>query len=187
MLRGSGLWLRGILIALAVILVYANGLSGPFVMDDAASIVENSQIREWWRPARLLTSERELPVAGRPLVTVSLAFNYALGGLDVRGYHIGNVAVHLGCALLVFGVVRRTLRSRRLDGRLGRKSLDLAFTVALLWAIHPLNTEAVDYLTQRTETMMAFFYLLTVYSSVRAADSLAGKVWPVAAVLSCAS
>ena len=47
-------------------------------------------------------------------------------------------------------------------------ALNLGFAVALLWTLHPLNTEAVDYLTQRTELMMALFYLLTLYASIRA-------------------
>jgi hypothetical protein len=180
-----GLWWRAGLVAFACLLTYWNSFSGPFVLDDVGSIVENRHIREWWRLGSLLMPERELPVAGRPLVNVSFAINYALGGLDVRGYHAWSVAVHLGCALLVFGVVRRTLRLGGLDAWLGGRSLDLAFAVALLWALHPLNTEAVDYVTQRTETMMGLFYLLTMYASIRAAASASWKGWPIVAVTSC--
>jgi protein O-mannosyl-transferase len=181
----AGLWWRAGLLALAGLLTYWNSFSGPFVLDDVGSIVENRHIREWWRLGGLLMPERELPVAGRPLVNVSFAINYALGGLDVRGYHAWNVAVHIGCALLVFGIVRRTLRLGSLDAWLGGRSLDLAFAIALLWALHPLNTEAVDYVTQRTETMMGLFYLLTMYASVRAARSASWKGWPIVAVASC--
>jgi hypothetical protein len=165
--------------------VYANSLSGPFVMDDVLSIVENRQIREWWRLSGLLFPERELPVAGRPVVNVSFALNYALHGLDVGGYHVWNIAVHLGCALALFGIVHRTLLQGDLAARFNGKAADLAFAVALLWALHPLNTEAVDYLTQRTETMMALFYLLTLYASIRSVGS-ASKGWPIVTVLSCA-
>jgi protein O-mannosyl-transferase len=183
----SGLWWRMGLIAGAGLLAYANSLSGSFILDDISAIVENHDIRDWSRLGSLLMPERELPVAGRPLVNVSLAFNYALGGLDVRGYHAWNVAVHLGCALLVFGVVRRTLLAKRVDRKLGERSIDLAFAVSLLWALHPLNTEAVDYVTQRTETMMGLFYLLTVYASIRAIESSSWSGWPFVAVLACAS
>ncbi len=181
----TGLWWRAGLVAFAGLLTYWNSFTGSFVLDDVGAIVENRHIREWWRLGGLLMPERELPVAGRPLVNVSFAVNYALGGLDVRGYHAWNVAVHLGCALLVFGVVRRTLHFGSLDSWLGRRSVDLAFAVALLWALHPLNTEAVDYLTQRTETMMGLFYLLTMYASIRAAASANWKWWPAVAVASC--
>src|SRR5262245_14343423 len=194
----SGLWWRMGLIAGAGLLAYANSLSGSFILDDISAIVENHGIRDLSRLSTVLMPERELPVAGRPLVNVSLALNYALGGLDVRGYHAWNVAVHLGCALLVFGVVRRTLLANRVDGKLRERSLDLAFAVSLLWALHPLNTEAVDYVTQRTETMMGLFYLLTVYASIRALEAAtelgcgvephkSWSGWPFVGVLACAS
>src|SRR5262249_27953133 len=168
---------RAALIAIAALLAYWNSFSGPFVFDDVASVVENRQIREWWNVGGLLMSERELPVAGRPLVNASFAFNYALGGLDVRGYHAWNVAVHLACALLLFALVRRTLEQPVLRDRFASRAPDLAFAVALLWVLHPLNTEAVDYVTQRTESMMALFYLATLIASSRAVAEPSQRRW----------
>lgn len=178
------LWRAG-LILLAGALAYANSLSGPFIRDDVVAIVENPVIRAWWHPLGLL-SERDLPSSGRPVVNASFALNYAFGGLDVRGYHAMNVAVHLACALLLFGSVRRTLALPDLRARLGLPHADAAFAAAILWVVHPLNTDAVDYVTQRTETMMAFFYLLTLYASIRAAAPSSWRGWQVAAVLACA-
>src|SRR5947208_2825579 len=106
----AGFWWRALLLALAGFAVYWNSQSGPFVFDDQLSIVENPNIREWWRPDRVLFPERELPVAGRPLVNFSFALNYAVNGLEVRGYHLGNIAIHLACAILVFAIVHRTLQ-----------------------------------------------------------------------------
>jgi threonine/homoserine efflux transporter RhtA len=115
-----------------------------------------------------------------------LAINYALGGLRVGGYHIWNLAVHLLCGALVFACVRRTLEWPRVPDRLRQRSIDLAFAVAILWTLHPLNTEVVDYVTERTESMMALFYLLTIYGSARAiGSSQAGLLWQATAVLSC--
>jgi protein O-mannosyl-transferase len=182
----AGRW-RAALIVVAGFLAYWNSFSGPFVFDDVASVVDNRQIREWWHVGGLLTSERELPVAGRPLVNASFALNYALGGLDVRGYHAWNVAVHLVCALLVFSLVRLALEQPAFRDRFGSRALDLAFAVALLWTLHPLNTEAVDYVTQRTESMMALFYLATLVASSRAAAEPSGRRWPIAAVVLCAA
>jgi hypothetical protein len=68
----------------------------------------------------------------------------------------------------LFAVVRDTLGLPRLPGALGRRAAPIAFAAALLWMLHPLNTEVVTYVTQRTESMMALFYLLTVYASLRA-------------------
>ncbi len=89
------------------------------------------------------------------------------------------------CALLVFGVVRRTLDGPGLKARFGACSAKLAFAVALLWTLHPLNTEAVNYVTQRTELMMALFYLLTLYASSRAWQAARAGGWQPIAVVSC--
>jgi tetratricopeptide (TPR) repeat protein len=180
----TGIRWRAAIIVLAGFLAYANSFSGPFVLDDRASIVENAQIRDVWRLESVLFPRRELPTAGRPLVNLSFAVNYALGGLDVRGYHLVNLALHLLCGLLVFGIVRRTLELPALTGRFGGASLNLGFAAALLWTLHPLNTEAIDYLTQRTELMMAVFYLLTLYAGICALASSPGA-WRAIAVLSC--
>ena len=126
-------------------------------------------------------------MAGRPLVNASFAINYAIGGLDTSGYHAVNVGFHLMCALLIFGVVRRTLELPSLKKRFGPRSADLAFCVALLWTLHPLNTEAVTYVTQRTELMMGLFYLLTIYAGLRAWQSARARRWQAIAVASCAA
>ena len=182
----TGFWWRALVIVFVGLGVYWNSLSGPFIFDDQLSIVENSSIREWWRLGQVLFPERELPVAGRPLVNLSFAFNYAAGALDVQGYHLANLAFHIGCALLLFAVVRRTLALPAIAWSFRAGATNLAFAAALLWVVHPLNTEAVDYLTQRTELLMALCYLLTLYAGVRAWGSTRPLAWQAAAVLSCA-
>src|SRR3977135_4205509 len=98
-LAPRGVWLRAALLVLAGAVVYANALSGPFVLDDQDTIVMNEQIRQLWPPSVVLFPALELPAAGRPVVNLSFALNYALGGADVRGYHIVNIAIHIACAL----------------------------------------------------------------------------------------
>src|SRR5687768_903435 len=98
-------WLP-VVLALAVMAIYANSLSGPFVLDDEASIGQNPQIRDLTQLSEVFRPPPDSPVAGRPIVNLSFAINYAIGGLDVTGYHVWNVAMHLVCALLVYGVVR---------------------------------------------------------------------------------
>ncbi|HWA10067.1 MAG TPA: tetratricopeptide repeat protein [Opitutaceae bacterium] len=113
----------------------------------------------------------------------SLAINYALGGTKVEGYHAMNLGIHLLAALVLFGLVRRTLQQPVLQRHAGA-ALPLAFLTALLWAVHPLQTESVDYVVQRAESLMGLFYLLTLYSFVRWARRGA-RAWAVAAVVSC--
>ena len=125
-------------------------------------------------------------MAGRPLVNLSFALNYAAGELDPRGYRLTNLAIHLLAALVLFGLVRRTLLLPSLESRFGAHATDLAWAVALIWTLHPLQTEAIDYVTQRTESMMGLFYLLTMYCSARALYRQPAR-WHIAAVLACAA
>lgn len=160
-------------LVLAAILCYANSLSGPFVFDDRGTIVDNRTIENLWS-RQVLAAPRETPAAGRPVVNVSFALNYAFGERDVTGYHVVNVALHTACALLIFGILRRSMASA-----------SIPFAAALIWTVHPLATEAVNYVTQRTELMMALFYLLTLYASIRA-HGLRRARWAFIAVAACA-
>ena len=184
---GANRWWRPAILVVAGVLAYWNSFSVPFVLDDLAAIVDNRSIREWWNLAGLVVPQQGAsPVAGRPVVNISLAVNYALGGLDVRGYHVWNLAIHAGCGLLIFGLVRRTLELPGIPRSLSQRSTNLAFATALIWTLHPLNSEVINYVIQRTESMMALFYLTTLYASVRALGSAGGTVWQTAAVVSCA-
>jgi len=171
-------------IAAAVLLAYANSLTGPFIYDDIDSIPANNHLRGLWPLGAALSAPPRSTVSGRPIVCLSLALNYSLGGLNVRGYHVFNIAAHLTCALLLFGIVRRTLVSPVFGGRFDRAVLPIATATALIWGVHPLQTEAVTYIIQRTELLMGLFYLLTLYCSIRGWRG--SRLWFGAAVLSCA-
>ena len=157
--------LAGAAIVLAALAAYHNSFSGPFVFDDPASITENPTIRPPWSIPALLSPPVDATVGGRPLANLSLAINYAMGDTDVWGYHAVNLVIHMLAGLTLFGVVRRTLaRPLPADATL------LAFTVALLWTVHPLQTEAVTYTVQRTEALMGLCYLLTLYGFIRGVE-----------------
>lgn len=173
--------LAALLIAVAGFIVYANSLEGPFIFDDHRSILENPTIR-WISPiTAVLQPPRQTPVTGRPIANLSFAMNFAIGGLRVEGYHLWNIAVHLLTALTLFGVLRRLVPRMSVASQ---ESIDrLAFVCAMVWMVHPLNTEAVNYITQRTESMMGLFYLLTLYASIRAWDTKASGRWYALAVI----
>jgi Flp pilus assembly protein TadD len=122
----------------------------PFVFDDVHAIVQNLRIREW---------SLDLFQSDRPLVELTLALNYALDGLHVPGYHVVNLALHLACGALLFDVVRRTFR---LTGAAAGREDDAAFFAALLFIVHPLQTESVTYVIARSEVVMALCYLATL-------------------------
>src|SRR5207237_6681751 len=85
-------WFAGIIV-LSGLLTYANSLAGPFIFDDINNIVRNTQIAEWWRLDKVLSPRPHSSVAGRPVVNLSLAVNYALGRLNVRCYHVWTVVL----------------------------------------------------------------------------------------------
>lgn len=175
-----------LIIAFGVLLAYANSLNGPFVFDDIKGIVNNETIRSLWplsdalNPPMLATG-----AGGRPIVNLSLAINYTIGGLDVQGYHVFNMLVHALSAMLLFGLVRRTLLRSMLRDKFGGASLWLAFSVALVWALQPLLTASVTAIIQRTELLGGFFYLLTLYAFVRSVEGGNSRRWQIVCVGSC--
>ncbi len=187
-------WPALILIAVGVI-VYANSLWGVFLFDDAYAIVDNTRIRQLFPADRWIETER-------PVVELSLAVNYAIGKLSVTGYHVFNLLVHIAAGLTLFGVVRRTIIAhaecgvRNAETRTAAQSQSrfsihhsaffIALAVALLWLVHPLQTESVTYVIQRAESLMGLLYLLTIYLFVRGAQSTNTWLWHVAAVVVCA-
>ncbi len=166
----------GFVLLLVVIIagVYANTLDGPFVFDDRATVVDNHTI-ESLTDAAVLRAPTETPTAGRPVVNVLFALNYAVDGRNVVGYHLVNLALHLGCAWLLFALTRRLTNDEW-----------AALAVALLWGVHPLTTEVVNYLTQRTESTMAFFLLATLWAAVRAHDAPHRRQWVWGTIAACA-
>jgi protein O-mannosyl-transferase len=166
-------WSTFVLLALVIGVIYGRAAHAPFVHDDNISVLTNPSIVRLW--PLFGTAERQGPLrpprdavtSGRPLVNLSLALNYYFGGLNTLGYHLVNMVLHLLTSMLLFGIVRRTLLLERFRGRFENASTALALAVALIWAIHPLQTDAVEYVSQRTELMMGLFYLATLYGSLR--------------------
>ena len=208
-------WLRLApwLLVVVGVLTYVNTLPNDFVFDDTGAILANQQIRDPANiPFLVFNDSRWLP-------EITLAINWAIDGDEPRGYHLVNLIIHILAAVTLYGLVRRVL-SIVSDG--SRQSHDkpawrlatppspagpslLAFAIALLWLVHPLNTQAVTYVIQRHESMMGLFYLLTLYGTVRTAqamDDLDGETaadadhpprrqavwgWGIATVLACAA
>jgi tetratricopeptide (TPR) repeat protein len=149
-------------LALAIAAAYSGTFSDPFVLDDAANIGA--------------ASGAGLTVAGRPILRLSLDLNRAISGSQVWSYHAINLAIHVAAALVLLEIVRRTANDT------------LALFAALLWALHPLQTEAVTYISQRAESLMGLFYLLTLYTFIRAVSASPGirRGWALASCAACA-
>src|SRR5438552_1712119 len=186
------------LLVVATFAAYSTSLRAPFQFDDLVGIVDNVTIRTLWPivgESSVLHPPARSPVVHRPVVNVSLALNYALNevlGIDNGGpwapcsYRVFNLAVHLISALLLFGIIRRTLRHGATGKKFAAVADPIAIAAVFIWALHPVQSEALLYIVQRTELMMAACYLGALYCSIRAWDAssrAAAARWYLAAVV----
>lgn len=152
-----------ILLILLVVssVVYANSINNGFVYDDKSSIVDNPYIRNISAIPGSFVHPEYLTSAGirnhyRPLVVISHTINYAVGGLNPAVYRITNLLFHIGTAFLLYLTVEAVL-----------SNFYIAFASSLIFAVHPFNSEAVNYIVARSSLMSGFFYLLAFYCWVK--------------------
>jgi protein O-mannosyl-transferase len=119
------------------------------------------------------------------VLNLTFALNYALSGTSAWSYHALNLLIHMLASLTLFGVVRRTLQQPVLRERFGAGATLLAFAAALLWTVHPLQTQAVTYVVQRAESLMGLFFLLTLYGFIRGTETGASRWWLVLSFTAC--
>jgi len=163
-------WISGAIIAAGTCAVYGRTLAVPLLLDDNKSIAENLSIRQF-RPLWPVLMPKGDFIEGRPLINLSYALNYASGGTAVHGYHLVNLAIHVLAGLTLFALVRRTLQRPGMAERFGSAATPLALAVSAIWTWHPVVTESVTYISQRAESLMGLFYLLTLYGFVRYAET----------------
>ncbi len=166
-------------LALAALAAYHTSLPAPFTFDDRPAIERNESLRRLWP----LSGPLSPPVtaagaAGRPLVNLSLALNHAAAGLDPAGYRLTNILLHAVAASLLLLLMRETLRHTLLRS----SAAPLAAATALLWLLHPLQTESVVCVVQRNEILVAIFYLLTLLAVARAAVAPRPLGWQLTAI-----
>jgi Flp pilus assembly protein TadD len=158
-------------------LAYSNTLGASFHFDDTYNIVENrlvKDLRYYVSPSEAEGFYLDNWFRSRYVGYLSFALNYRLGGLDVRGYHIVNIAIHIINALLLYLLVLLTFRTPRMrDSALRTSAGGIALMSALLFVCHPVQTQAVTYISQRFASLAAMFYLGSVV--VWAASRLSGK------------
>jgi protein O-mannosyl-transferase len=129
-------------LAAAVLACFANSVGNNFVFDDKLIILDNRLLRSLANLPRLLTDSY------RPLRDISHAFDFALWGENAAGFHLTNILIHLANTLLVFALIRR------LAG-----DFAVAFVAALVFAVHPIQTDAVTYISGRRDILFSLFYL----------------------------
>ena len=162
-----------------------NSLGNPFIWDDSNAIVNNPTIRSLWPLWKPLLPPAETPVSSRPLVNLSFALNYALHGLNVWGYHLVNLGLHLLTACLLFAIVHRALTTDTSKTRSHVHTSLIALLATLVWAVHPMVSEVVNYTTQRSDALGGLFLVATLFAAQRALDATHRRRWHVIAAIAC--
>lgn len=195
--EGAAAWRRAAPVGLLALgaLAFSNAITGHFVgMDAKWRVRDNPDIRSLWPLSRAmslhLTGAAAVENGGtlvrRPVLSLSFALNHALFGPSASGFQAVNAGIHAAAALVLFGVVRRTVRRGFAPPR---ASVAIGFAVASIWLVHPLNTESVTYIAGRSESLMGLFSLLALYCALRSSEAPAGwrrRRWAAGAVGSCA-
>ena len=167
-------WAGGVIVAVGLIAL-AGSIRGEFVFDDFNLLVFDPRFQQLWPWGPLEHWHRAV-------ADWTFQLNYALGGRNVAGYHLVNLAVHIAAALTLFGLARRALRLPGIAPSLSQRADHLALAIALIWLVHPLQTEAVTYIVQRYESLLGLCFLLVLYCTLRGALSPRPWAWYACAV-----
>ena len=172
-----------LLLAGALTLAYVNSFLGVFQFDDYNVVVNNAVVHSWaaWFA--------DLPHGIRPLLKLTYTVNWTMGW-GTFGFHLFNLAVHAGNTFLVYGVAVRILREQTATSPWPDTPI-AALLTALLFAVHPVQTEAITYICGRSTSLMAFFTLAGFYAYQRGVEEsrpsfiyVAGPILFVMAILS---
>ncbi|MFA5089929.1 MAG: tetratricopeptide repeat protein [Candidatus Omnitrophota bacterium] len=146
-----------VIIFLLGMLIYSNTFNNSFHFDEHPYIEKNQVLRH---PLDVKALWNFCPT--RFLTYLSLSLNYLIGQLNVFGYHLVNIIIHIGSSMLVYGLALLLFPSFCLDkAQIKNRAGILALFTALVFLLHPLQTEAVTYIIQRATLLAAFFYLLS--------------------------
>lgn len=174
-----------LLLSVLTVIIYWPSFNAPFVFDDDHYIVRNY---------RIFSLSRFWPPSGsRYVALLSFALNYFFGGLKPFGYHLVNAAIHVINSALVYLLVALTFKTDRMEGFNERTDKTAAFYIAVassvLFAVHPVQTGAITYITQRFTSLTTLFYLLSLvgYLTWRLSAKGSGVLRPGVYMLSLAS
>jgi tetratricopeptide (TPR) repeat protein len=143
-------------------LVYWPSLGVPFAFDDLPNIVLNPRVQptslsELWQVLDARDGRDD-----RPLAMLSFALNHLWGGLDPTSYHAVNIAIHAGNGVLLYLLLKGLAAAPHSPPGLKEQIAAFAFAGALLWLVHPVNTQAVTYIVQRMTSLAATCYLIAM-------------------------
>jgi protein O-mannosyl-transferase len=147
----------------------------PLLFDDVATITNNPTIRELSKLYTIFALPHDIVLAWRPIANLTFALSYAVSGLDPWAHHGFGLIIHTLTSIVLFKLVKLTLETEVMK-RWKDHASTIAGSVALIWLVHPVQSETVIYISQRTESLMGLFYLITLYCFIKGSKSNS-KLW----------
>jgi tetratricopeptide (TPR) repeat protein len=152
----------------AILSVYSNTFHASWHFDDQPNILKSERLhleKLSWEKIKhtwFLVSKGKLKIY-RPAACFSFALNYYFGKDDVFGYHIVNLSIHFLASIFLFLFIFHTLNLPQLKAKYGPNSYSIALLATVLWAVNPMQTQAVTYIVQRMASMAGMFYVMSMY------------------------
>ncbi len=155
-------WMFITFMAVVVFFLYAKTLPGAFIFDDRPNIRDNPHIRltQLTLPG-IYRAVHDSPTPNRPLANISFALNYYFHRYDVVGFHLVNIFIHIFNGILLYLLIETTLRTPVIQPYAKTYGW-VPFFTALIWLVHPLQTQSVSYIVQRMNSMATMFYILAM-------------------------
>jgi tetratricopeptide (TPR) repeat protein len=157
----------GILVAV-VFLIYSNTFQSPFIFDDLQNIKENPFLRmttlSW---ENIKNAAFESPSSNRPVANISFALNYYFHRDYLPGYHVVNLLIHVAAGIFLYFLISTMLSTPALRAKYEPYRW-IPFFTAVIWLVHPIQTQSVTYIVQRMNSLSAMFYILSLLLYARA-------------------
>jgi len=169
-----------IALSLLIFSIYGNSFDCSWHFDDEPNITDNPNLHlkeiTWENLKRALFSDRNNPTMPyRPVACLTFALNHYLGGLNVFGYHLVNIFIHLLSSIFLFLFTYHTLNLPSLRTKYAPQSYFIALLATTLWAINPVQTQAVTYIVQRMASLAGMFYIMSMFFYLKARISETGS------------
>lgn len=176
-------------LAVLVLLIYSNTFNADWHFDDVHNILERDALHmthiSWSKIKQSFVNEKGK--LDRPVACLSFSLNHLVGGLNVFGYHAVNISIHVAASFFLFLFLHLTLHMPGIRERHGSHAYAIALLAGVLWAVHPIQTQAVTYIVQRMASLAGLFYIMAMYffAKARTADGRARSyAWFAACILS---
>lgn len=157
---------------LFILIIYSNTFHVPFLFDDSHNIVEREVIRlSTITPDKVIDTffhkTETSKTLYRPISNLSFALNYYFGEYNPTGYHLVNISIHAATAIFLYFTLLTLLEIASVNTTILSDKKNIAGLAALLWAVHPINTQAVTYIVQRMASLTTMFYIIGIWAYLK--------------------